>query len=68
MKRFPRIVAAQRLQTLLLLTALVAVILGGLVMSDLVRNFQSTVVADATKSLSNALRELSEAQKKIKPT
>jgi signal transduction histidine kinase len=63
MKRFPRIVAAQRLQTLLLLTALVAVVLGCLLMSDLVRNFQSVVVADATKSLSNALRELTEAEK-----
>lgn len=63
MKRFPRIVAAQRLQTLLLLTALVAVVLGCLLMSDLVRNFQSVVVADATKSLANALRELTEAEK-----
>jgi len=62
-KRFPRIVAAQRLQTLLLVTALVAVLLGCLLMSDLVRNFQSVVVADATKSLANALRELTEAEK-----
>jgi hypothetical protein len=61
--RFPRIVAAQRLQTLLLLTALVAVILGCLLMSDLVRNFQSVVVSDATKSLGNALRELIDADK-----
>jgi signal transduction histidine kinase len=63
MNRFPRIVAAQRLQTLLLLTALVAVLLGCLLMSDLVRNFQSVVVADATKSLANALGELGEAGK-----
>ncbi|HMF79309.1 MAG TPA: ATP-binding protein [Bryobacteraceae bacterium] len=63
MKRFPRIVAAQRLQTLLLVTALVAVVLGCLLMSDLVRNFRSVVVADATKSLSNALRELTQAEK-----
>ena len=63
MKRFPRIVAAQRLQNLLLLTALVAVLLGCLLMSDLVRNFRSVVVADATKSLANALRELTEAEK-----
>ena len=63
MKRFPRIVAAQRLQTLLLVTALVAVLLGCLLMSDLVRNFRSVVVADATKSLANALRELTEAEK-----
>ena len=62
-KRFPRIVAAQRLQTLLLVTALVALILGSLLMSDLVRNFRSVVVSDANKSLANALRELTEAEK-----
>lgn len=62
MRRFPRIVAAQRLQTLLLLTALVAVLLGCLLMSDLVRNFQSVVVADATKNLANALQELARSE------
>lgn len=62
-KRFPRIVAAQRLQTLLLVTALVALILGSLLISDLVRNFRSVVVSDANKSLTNALRELTEAEK-----
>jgi len=63
MKRFPRIVAAQRLQTLLLVTALVAVIIGCLVMSDLVLNFRSVVVSDADKSLANALRELRDAER-----
>ena len=63
MNRFPRIVAAQRLQTLLLMTALVAVVLGSLLMSDLVQNFRSVVVSDANKSLANALRELREAEK-----
>jgi signal transduction histidine kinase len=63
MKRFPRIVAAQRLQTLLLITALVAVLLACLLMSDLVRNFRTVVVSDATKNLANALRELTEAEK-----
>jgi DNA-binding NtrC family response regulator len=63
MKRFPRIAAAQRLQTLLLLTALVAVVIGCLVMSDLVLNFRSVVISDANKSLANALRELREAEK-----
>jgi len=63
MNRFPRIVAAQRLQTLLLLTALVAVIIGSLVMSDLVLNFRSVVISDANKSLANALRELRDAEK-----
>jgi len=63
MGKLPRIVAAHRLQNLLLLTALVAVVLGCLLMSDLVWNFQTVVVADATKSLANALRELTEAEK-----
>ena len=63
MKRIPPIVAAQRLQTLLLLTALIAVILGSLLMSDLVQNFRSVVVSDANKSLANALRELRDAEK-----
>jgi signal transduction histidine kinase len=60
--RFPKIVAAQRLQIYLLLAALVAVVLGWLLFSDLVRTFRSTVVADADKSLANAVRELAEAQ------
>ncbi|HXJ41080.1 MAG TPA: ATP-binding protein [Bryobacteraceae bacterium] len=63
MKRLPRIVAAQRLQTLLLLTALVAVILGCILMSDLVQNFRSVVVSDANKSLATALSELRDAEK-----
>jgi signal transduction histidine kinase len=62
MMRFPRPVAAQRLQTLLLITALVAVLLGCLLMSDLLRNFRSVVVADATKSLANAMHELAQAE------
>ena len=61
--RIPRIVAAQRLQTLLLVTALVALILGSFLMSDLVRTSWSVVVSDANKSLTNALRELTEAEK-----
>lgn len=60
--RFPKIVAAQRLQIYLLLAALVAVVLGWLLFSDLVRTFRSTVVADADKSLANAVRELAEAE------
>jgi hypothetical protein len=61
-KRFPRPVAAPRLQTSFLITALVAVLLSCLLMSDLVRNFRSVVVADATKSLGNALHELARAE------
>ena len=60
--KFPKIVAAQRLQTLLLITALVAVVMGCLLMSDLVRTFRTTVISDANKSLSNAVRELVDAE------
>lgn len=61
-RSFPRIVAAQRLQTLLLVAALVSVVLGCLLLSDLVRTFRTTVVGDANKSLANAVRELVEAE------
>lgn len=64
MKRFPRVVASQRLQALLLLTALGAVVLGCLLVTDLVRNFRSAVVSDASKSLANALKELREAEER----
>lgn len=60
---FPKIAAAQRLQSLLLITALVAVLMGGLLLADLVRNFRSGVVADARKSLANAVAELIEAER-----
>ena len=60
--KIPKIVAAQRLQTYLLLAALVAVVMGCLLFSDLVRTFRSTVVADASKSLANSVRELIDAE------
>ncbi|HUQ92099.1 MAG TPA: ATP-binding protein [Bryobacteraceae bacterium] len=60
--KFPSIAGAQRVQTLLLLTALVAVLFGCLLFTDLVRNFRSTVIADAHKSLANAVTELAQAE------
>ena len=59
----PKIAAAQRLQSLLLITSLVAVLLGCVLLTDLVRNFRSGVVADARKSLANAVTELTEAER-----
>lgn len=56
--QFPKVRAAQRLQTLLLLTTLTAIAVAALLFSDLVRSFRSTVVSDASKSLANAVREL----------
>lgn len=60
---FPKIAAAQRLQSLLLITALVAVLMGCLLLADLVRNFRSSVVGDARKSLANAATELIDAER-----
>lgn len=56
--QFPKVRAAQRLQTLLLLATLTAIVVAALLFSDLVRSFRSTVVADANKSLHNAVSEL----------
>lgn len=56
--QFPKVRAAQRLQTLLLLTTLAAIAVAALLFTDLVRSFRSTVVSDASKSLANAVREL----------
>jgi signal transduction histidine kinase len=64
--QFPKVRAAQRLQTLLLLTTLAAMALAVPLFSDLVRSFRSAVVADAGKSLSNALDELIQASVEIR--
>ena len=48
--RFPRTVAAQRLQTWLLVTALVAVFLTGMLVVDLARNLRSVVISEANKT------------------
>ncbi len=56
--RFPRIIAAQRLQTWLLVTALVAVLLTGLLAADLARNLRSVVISETNKTLTNAVGEL----------
>ena len=59
--RFPRIVAAQRLQTWLLVAALVAVILTALLVVDLARNLRSAVIAETTRALKTVVVELSQA-------
>jgi signal transduction histidine kinase len=56
--RYPKVIAAQRLQTWLLVTALVAVLLTGLLAADLARNLRSVVISDTTKALANAVKEL----------
>ena len=59
--RYPKIVAAQRLQTWLLVTALVAVFLTGLLAADLARNLRSVVISDTNKALANAVGELAQS-------
>ena len=59
--RFPRVVAAQRLQTWLLVTALVAVFVAALLVVDLARNLRTVVISDTTKSLTNAIKELNQS-------
>lgn len=65
---FPKVAAAQRLQTLLLLTTFVAIVLTALLFSDLIRSFRTTVIADAEKSLSNAVKELIQAKSTARNT
>ena len=59
--RFPRIVAAQRLQTWLLIAALVSIALIGLLVVDLTRNLRTVVISETNKNLLSATKELSQA-------
>jgi signal transduction histidine kinase len=59
--RFPRTVAAQRLQTWLLATALAAVFLAGLLVVDLARNLRTVVISETNKALFRAVNELAES-------
>lgn len=58
---FPRIVAAQRLQVWLLITALASLALTGILVFDLTRNLRTVVISDANRNLVNALNELRQA-------
>ena len=58
---FPRIVAAQRLQTWLLGTALVSLCLIGILVFDLTRNLRTFVISDTNRNLTNAVNELRQA-------
>src|SRR5262249_17886953 len=58
---YPRTVAAHRLQTWLLVTALVAVFLTGMLAVDLARNLRSVVISEANKALANAVSELAQS-------
>jgi signal transduction histidine kinase len=62
--RIPRSVAAQRLQTWLLVAALVAIILTALLVIDLARNLRTVVINDSSRALKNAVTELGQASRK----
>jgi signal transduction histidine kinase len=59
---FPRIVAAQRLQTWLLIAALVSVALIALLVVDLTRNLRTVVISETQRSLANATKELAQSK------
>jgi signal transduction histidine kinase len=58
--QFPPFVAAHRWQTWLLLTALLAVVVTGLLVFDLTRNLRTVVITETSRSLENAVKELSQ--------
>ena len=57
--QFPKAVVAQRWQSWLLLTALLAVVVTGILVWDLTRNLKSVVISETNRSLENAVNELS---------
>ena len=57
----PKIVTAQRLQTWLLVAALVAIGLTALLVIDLARNLRTVVISEANRALANAVGELAQA-------
>jgi signal transduction histidine kinase len=59
--KFPRIVAAQRLQTWLLIMALVAIGITGILVVDLARNLRTVVISESNRALANAVNELVQA-------
>lgn len=63
--RLPKVIAAQRLQTLLLLTTLAAIVTTVFIFFDLMKDFRSTVVSDASKSLANAVVELMQTEQRV---
>src|SRR5262245_35760869 len=59
--KVPKIVTAQRLQTWLLVAALVAIALTALLVIDLARNLRTVVISEANRALANAVGELAKS-------
>src|SRR5215813_8906937 len=58
--KVPKIVTAQRLQTWLLVAALVAIGLTAVLVIDLARNLRRVVISEASRALANAVGELAQ--------
>jgi len=58
--QFPKAVVAQRWQSWLLVTALLAVVVTGILVWDLTRNLKSVIISETNRSLENAVKELSQ--------
>jgi len=58
--QFPKAVVAQRWQSWLLVTALLAVVATGILVWDLTRNLKSVIISETNRSLENAVKELSQ--------
>ena len=58
--QFPKALVAQRWQTWLLVTALLAVVVTGILVWDLTRNLKSVIISETNRSLENAVKELSQ--------
>jgi len=58
--KLPKAVVAHRWQSWLLVTALLAVLVTGLLVWDLTRNLKTVVISETNRSLANAVKELSQ--------
>jgi signal transduction histidine kinase len=58
--RFPRAVVAHRWQSWLLVTALLALVVTGVLVWDLTRNLKTVIISETNRSLANAVKELSQ--------
>jgi uncharacterized membrane protein YqjE len=57
--KFPKAVVAHRWQSWLLVTALLAVLVTGLLVWDLTRNLKTVVISETNRSLANAWEDYS---------
>jgi signal transduction histidine kinase len=66
--QFPKVVAAHRWQTWLLVTALLAVVVTAFLVFDLTRNLRSVVINETSRSLENSVKELMQDRMRSAPS